>query len=169
MTVSIVKANFPERAGSQGISGKEFLAYLNYGENATEQFPVWNLLGGTDSDTLGISIEAGAKQTKDSGFWQEGAVTGKSGEYSAEMTVLTDSVAQAAIEEFIYNDEVTTEKRALHMALVNNVTKDYKEFWIIPTSWELSAESGDLATYSFSGTLVGTPVRKSNFSVAAGD
>ena len=166
MTVSIVKANYPARPGSQGVAGKDFLAFINYGAGATEANPVWTLLGGTDSDTLGLANEINTKQTKSSGYWQEGRVSGKSGNYATNMTVLKDNVAQAAIEEFMINDEVTDEKGALHMALVNNLTKEYKEFWFIPESWELTAESGDLAEYALSGQLVGAPVKKTGFIVA---
>lgn len=162
---TIAKANYPARTTSQGVPGKDFIAFVNYGENASAASPVWNMLGGTNNDNLGIAAEVSTQQTKESGFWQEGAVSGKSGEYSTEMVCLRDNLAQQVIEEFIYNDEITSEKGALHMALVDKVSKDYKEFWIIPTSWELAAEAGDLATYSFSGTVVGTPLKKTGFTL----
>ena len=75
-----------------------------------------------------------------------------------------DSVDWYIDEEFLYDDEITDEKGALHMALVDKVTKDYKEFWAIPTSWELAAETGDMATYSASFTVIGKPLKKSNFT-----
>lgn len=163
--MEIAKAKYPAKTVSQGVPGKDFLCYINYGEGATEANPVWNLLGGTDSDDLGISAEVNTKQTKNSGYWQEGVITGKSGEYSSEMTVLRDNTAQQVIEEFMYDDEITGEKNALHMALVDKVTKEYKEFWCAPTSWELSAASDDTATYSFSGTIIGKPLKKTGFTL----
>lgn len=164
MTV-IAKSKYPARAISQGVPGKDFLVYVNYGENATPSAPVWNLLGGTNNDNLGISAEVSTNQTKSSGYWQEGSITGKSGEYNTEMVVLRDNLAQQVIEEFIYNDEITDEKQALHMAIVDKVSKDYKEFWAAPTTWELASESGELATYNFAATIVGAPLKKTGFSL----
>lgn len=162
---TIAKANYPARTASQGVPGKDFIAFVNYGENATALAPKWNMLGGTNNDNLGISAEVSTQQTKESGYWQEGAVSGKSGEYSAEMVVLRNNLAQQVIEEFLYDDEITSEKGALHMALVDKVSKDYTEFWAIPTSWELAAESGDLATYNLTATIVGTPEKKAGFVI----
>lgn len=165
--MEIAKAKYPAKATSQGVPGKDFLAYVNYGEGATEENPIWNLLGGTNNDNLGISAEVSTQQTKLSGYWQDGKVTGKSGEYSSEMVCLRDNLAQQVVEAFLYDDEITDEKGALHMALVDKVTKEYKEFWAIPTSWELAAETGDMATYSASFTIIGKPLKKSGFTTGS--
>lgn len=161
----IAKSKYPARATSMGVPGKDFLAYIDYGEGATPAAPIWNLLGGANNDNLGISAEVSTNQTKNTDYWQEGSITSKSGEYSTEMVVLRDNLAQQVIEEFIYNDEVTDEKGALHMALVDKVSKEYKEFWIAPTTWELATESAELATYNFAGTIIGKPLKKSGFSL----
>jgi len=166
MSITIAKEKYPAFANASGVSGKRLVIYLNYGENATEQAPVWTLLGGIKSNALSLSAEASSQQTKDNGYWPISTITSKSFEVNAEVILLRDNVAQAAIEEFMIDDEITAEKQALHMAIVDLDTKEYIEVKVVPTSWEISAESEDMITKSLSATGTGAPVKKTGFKAA---
>ncbi len=165
MTTSIVKANFPAASAGVGVSGKRLVLFVNYGENASEASPVWNKVGGVEENNFNVSLEAATTQTKDSGYWSEGGVTGKSAELSASIIAKRDDVGQLAIEHFVMDDETTAEKRALNFALVDIDTLAYKKFWAIPTSWETTAASDDLLRKSLSATVTGAPTEATGFVI----
>lgn len=164
MSVTITKDNYPSLANGTGISGKRVILYLNYGENATADSPKWKKLGGLQNHTLSISGNISSVQTKESGYWADGAMTSKSAELSAECIMKRDNEAQLAIEEFMYDDEITAAKGALQVAIVDLDSKDYVKCWIIPSSWETAAESEDLVSKSLSATVVGAPVKATGFT-----
>lgn len=164
MSINIVAENYPAMNISSGVSGKRIVTYLNYGTGATEEAPVWCLLGGVNSNNLNISANTSDSQTKDNGYWGESVITSKSAEYSADMVLKRDNTAQRAIEEFMINDEITAAKQALMIAVVDLDTKDYTKMWIVPTSWEMTADSEDFVQYALSATVTGKPVKSSNFS-----
>ena len=145
MAITIAKEQYPEFAGAAGTSGKRFMLYLNYGEGAT--------------------VEVQTKQTKDSGMWAEGAVTGKSFEVSDTVLMKRGDTAQKAIEAFIYDDEITAEKKALQFARVDLDTKEYRVFTCIPTSWTEKSASDGMIEYDFKATGTGQPVDKTGFVI----
>ena len=165
MSVTIAKAKYPEFSALAGISGKRLVMFVNYGTDATYENPVWELVGGLTSNTLSISAETSSNQTKETGYWQDSAITGKSYEVSAEVIMLRDNVAQEAIEAFLMDDEITNEKRLLNVAIVDLDTKDYYNLTVAPTAWEITAESEDMVTKSFTATGSGAPVKGSSFVV----
>jgi len=75
-----------------------------------------------------------------------------------------DDEGQAAIAEFLMNDEITLEKGGLMFAVVDKTTKDYVQFIAIPTSWEMTYSASDMVTKSMSATVIGAPEEKTNFS-----
>jgi TP901-1 family phage major tail protein len=153
MATTITKDYYPGIDGGSGISGKRIVMYLNYGENATENAPVWKLLGGVTSNSFSVSGNTNDAQTKDMGYWSESVLTSKTAEISCEMMMLRNNEAQAAIKAFIMDDEITAAKQALMIALVDLDTKEYTQMWIVPTSWELTADSEDMVTYSLTATV----------------
>lgn len=163
MGVTIAKANFPELETSSGTSGKRQVLYLNYGTGATAENKVWSKVGGVKNHNFNISAEVTTAQTKDKGYWGDGAITSKSAELSAEVIAKKDNEAQAAIEHFIYDDETTAEKNALNFAIVDLDTLDYTECWCCPTSWETTADSEDLIQKSLSAQVIGKPEKKAGF------
>ena len=169
MSIVITPENYPGMNIASGVSGKRFVTYVNYGENATETNPKWKNLGGVTSNSLNISAEANAAQTKDGGYWSESAIISKSAEYSAEMILKRDNEAQAAIDAFMYDDEITAAKNALRLAVVDLDTKDYTQFWCVPSAWEMTADSGDFVTYSLTASVTGMPVKKTGFIIPTDD
>lgn len=165
MSVTITKANYPALANGTGISGKRVVLYLNYGASASADSPVWNLIGGLKSHTLTISGNVSTVQTKENGFWADGAMTSKSAELSAECIMKRDNTAQLVIEKFMFDDDITAEKGALQVAIVDLDTKDYVKAWVIPSSWETSADGEDMVQKSLSATVVGAPVKATNFVI----
>lgn len=162
--ITIAAENYPGMNVASGVSGKRIVTYLNYGASATEEAPVWTLLGGVSSNTLSISANTSESQTKDKGYWSESVITSKSAEYSADMILKRDNVAQLAIEEFLLNDDITAAKQALMIAVVDLDTKEYTKMWIVPTSWEMTAGSEEFVQYSLSATVTGKPEKCSDFA-----
>ena len=78
-----------------------------------------------------------------------------------------DDTAQMAIEEFMYDDNITAEKQALMFAIVDLDTKEFVQVWAIPTSWETTADGEDMIAKSLSATVVGAPEKKTSFAVSA--
>ena len=169
MSVTIAKEKYPAFAAGTGVSGKRLVLFVNYGTGATEDNPVWNLVGGLTSNTLSLSAEATTNQTKDNGYWPISAITSKSYEVDAEVIMMRDNVAQEAIEAFMIDDEITAEKQLLHIALVDLDTTDYYELKVAPTSWEITAESEDMITKSFTASGSGAPEKKTGFVVPGED
>lgn len=165
MSVTISAAKYPEYSAGTGVSGKRLVMFLNYGSGATAQNPVWTLVGGLTSNSLSFSAEANSQQTKDSGLWPSSAITGKSYEVSAEVILLRDNEAQAAIETFMIDDSITNAKKLLNVAIVDLDTLEYYDLTVAPTAWEITAESEDMITKSFSATGSGAPTKKTGFVV----
>ncbi len=62
----------PTRSASEDkLRGKDVLAYLNYGEGATESSPVWFLLGGQRNADMSRTAESIDASNKSSGGWGE--------------------------------------------------------------------------------------------------
>ena len=165
MAITIAKEQYSEFAGAAGTSGKRFMLYLNYGEGATAESPKWVKLGGSESLQFTPTVDVQTKQTKDSGMWAEGAVTGKSFEVSDTVLMKRGDTAQKAIEAFIYDDEITAEKKALQFARVDLDTKEYRVFTCIPTSWAEKSASDGMVEYDFKATGTGQPVDKTGFVI----
>lgn len=168
MSTTITRGKYPEAPGTVGISGKEEVVFVNYGTGASAANPVWELVGGVVENSLNISLEVKTVQTKDTKYWANGAVVSKSGELSVSLMVQKDDVGQEVIENFVYDDETTAEKRALQLAVVNLKTLKYKKFWAAPTSWETQASSEDLLQKSLSATVLGKVENLSGFVVPGG-
>lgn len=164
MAVTISADNYPAFAGASGVSGKLQMLYLNYGTSATEAAPVWVKIGGLSSTTLSMSADVKTVQTKDTGYWANGGITGKSAELDATVIVKRGDVGQAAIEEFMVNDDITKAKNLLMFALVDEDTNEYYVVKGVPTSWETTAASDDLIQKSLKLTVIGAPVKETNFA-----
>lgn len=165
MAVTIDAAKYPAYTAGTGISGKRLVMYLNYGTGATASNPVWTQIGGLTSNSLSFSAEASSQQTKDSGMWPNAAITSKSFEVSAEVIMLRDNEAQEAIEQFLIDDDISNAKKLLNIAIVDLDTLEYYDLTVAPTSWEITAESEDMITKSFSATGSGAPEKKTGFVV----
>ncbi len=169
MSVVIAKEKYPAFSAGTGVSGKRLVLFVNYGTGATELNPVWKQVGGITSNTLSISAEATSNQTKDNGYWPISAITSKSYEVDAEVIMMRDNEAQEAIEAFMIDDDITAEKQLLHIALVDLDTTDYYELKVAPTSWEITAESEDMITKSFTASGSGAPSKKTGFIIPGQD
>jgi len=165
MAITIAKDKYPAYAAGSGVSGKRLVMYVNYGVGATPENPVWTLLGGCTSNNLAISAEASSQQTKDTGYWPITTITAKSYEVSADVIMMRDNEAQAAIEEFLLDDDITAEKQLLNVAIVDLDTLEYYNLTVAPTSWEITAESEDMVTKAFAATGSGAPEKLSGFVV----
>ena len=165
MSITIAKEKYPAYAAAAGVSGKRLVMFVNYGSGASAQNPVWTLLGGCTSNALSLSAEASSQQTKDTGYWPITAITSKSFEVSADVIMMRDNEAQAAIEEFLLDDDITAEKGLLNIAIVDLDTLEWYDLKVAPTSWEITAESEDMVTKSFAATGSGAPEKKTGFVV----
>ena len=165
MSITIAKEKYPAYAAGAGVSGKRLVMFVNYGSGASAQNPVWTLLGGCTSNALSLSAEASSQQTKDTGYWPITAITSKSFEVSADVIMMRDNEAQAAIEEFLLDDDITAEKGLLNVAIVDLDTLEWYDLKVAPTSWEITAESEDMVTKSFAATGSGAPEKKTGFVV----
>lgn len=165
MAITIAKEKYPAYAAGAGVSGKRLVMFVNYGSGATAQNPVWTLLGGCTSNNLSLSAETSSQQTKDTGYWPITVITSKSYEVSADVIMMRDNEAQAAIETFLLDDDITSAKQLLNIAIVDLDTLEYYDLTVSPTGWEITAESEDMVTKSFSATGSGAPVKKTNFIV----
>ena len=165
MAVTISADKYPAFNSDTGVSGKRRVIYINYGTGATEAKPVWSLLGGITSQTVNWGTSVSTQNTKDTGYWPSGAVTGKTCELTCDVMFKRDNEAQAAIENFLLDDDVTSEKGALMFAFVDLDTKDYTVMKMIPTKWTEKAEAKDVITKSLTAIGVGKPEVKSGFTV----
>ena len=165
MSITIAKEKYPAYAAGAGVSGKRLVMFVNYGSGATAQNPVWTLLGGCTSNALSLSAEASSQQTKDTGYWPITAITSKSFEVNADVIMMRDNEAQAAVEEFMLDDDITAEKGLLNIAIVDLDTLEWYDLKVAPTSWEITAESEDMVTKSFAATGSGAPKKKTGFVV----
>ena len=165
MSITIAKEKYPAYAAGAGVSGKRLVMFVNYGSGATAQNPVWTLLGGCTSNALSLSAEASSQQTKDTGYWPITAITSKSFEVNADVIMMRDNEAQAAVEEFMLDDDITAEKGLLNIAIVDLDTLEWYDLKVAPTSWEITAESEDMVTKSFAATGSGAPEKKTGFVV----
>ena len=165
MSVTISADKYPAYAAGSGISGKRLVMFVNYGAGATPTNPVWTLLGGCTSNNLSLSAEASSQQTKDSGYWPITAITSKSFEVSADVIMLRDNEAQLAIEEFMVDDDITSAKQLLNIAIVDLDTLEWYDLKVAPTGWEITAESEDMITKAFTATGSGAPEKKTGFVV----
>lgn len=163
MSVTIAKENYPGFTQDATVSGKRIATFLNYGTGASATNPVWNELGGVTSNALNLSANVSTVQTKENGYWGKSGITSKSLEYTADMVLTRDNVAQMAIDEFMYNDEITAEKGALEIANVDLDTLEYTKMRIVPTAWGMTAASEDSVQYSLSATVTGQPERCTGF------
>ena len=166
MAITIAKENYPAFTDSVGVSGKRQVLYINYGTSATKDNPVWVLVGGLETHTISISAESSTTQTKESGYWADGTVTNKSYELSADVVMKRSDVGQQAIEEFLLDDDITSEKGALNMAIVDLDTKEYLNLVVVPKSWEITADGTDMIKKKLSATGVGAPTKGTGFTVA---
>ena len=163
MSITIDAAKFPAFDAGTGISGKRLVMLLNYGTGATAANPVWAMLGGLTSNSLSFSAEASSQQTKDTGYWANSAITSKSYEVSAEVIMLRDNEAQEAIEQFMIDDDITSAKKLLNVAIVDLDSKEWYDLKIAPTAWEITAESEEMITKSLTATGSGAPEKKTGF------
>lgn len=168
MAIDIAKENYPAFAESTGVSGKREVLYINYGEGATKETPKWVMVGGLETHTFSVSADSSTVQTKETGYWADGAVTNKSYELSADVILKRADVGQQVIEEFLLDDDITAEKGALNIAIVDLDTKDYLSLVVIPKSWETTADSQDMIKKKLSATGVGKPERKTGFTTTGG-
>lgn len=166
MAVTISEDKYPAFTSDTGVSGKRKVIYLNYGTAATEAKPVWSLLGGITSQTVNWGASVSTQNTKDTGYWASGAVTGKTCELTCDVMFKRDNEAQAAIENFLLDDATTADKGALMFAFVDLDTKDYTVVKMIPTKWTEKAEAKDVITKSLTATGVGAPKVSTGFTVS---
>lgn len=164
MAVTITKDNYPEFDGTAGISGKRYVLYVNYGTSATGTTPKWVRVGGCEDLTFTPTVDVQTKQTKDSGMWATSSVSGKSFQVTSTILASADDQGQKVIENFIYDDDISNEKKSLQFARVNLDDKSYRVFNAIPTGFEETSKSDDLVEYSFTGTCTGKPEDKTGFT-----
>lgn len=167
MSVEIVKDNYPAFNLNAGVSGKRIVAYINYGQSATKENPKWNLVGGVTSLTQSLSTSTSSANTRDNGYWSESIITNKQLEVSIDLILKRGNLSIAIVDSFCYEDAITSEKIALDLAIVDLDTKDYTRMQVVPSSWEMTADSEDMVQYSLSATCTGEPTKESNFVIPA--
>ena len=68
MALSINPDYFPKNTNaSQSMAGKNLLLYIAYGEGATVEDPIWNLVGGQRNSPLSMSADEIDASDKSSG------------------------------------------------------------------------------------------------------
>lgn len=72
MSLAINPAYYPQNTNaSQSMAGKNLLLYIAYGEGATVESPIWNLVGGQRNSPLSMSADEIDASDKSSGGWGE--------------------------------------------------------------------------------------------------
>lgn len=165
MSVSIVQNNYPAFSNNAGVSGKRIVAFISYGASATSQNPVWNLVGGLTSLTQSLSTSTSDANTRDNGYYSESVITSKQLTISLDLIAKRDALALAVIDSFCYDDAITSSKQALDLAIVDLDTLEYTRMQVVPTSWEMTADSEDMVKYSLSATCTGNPTKATSFVV----
>ena len=72
MALAINQDYYPKNTNaSQSMAGKNLLLYIAYGEGATVESPIWNLVGGQRNSPLSMSADEIDASDKSSGGWGE--------------------------------------------------------------------------------------------------
>ena len=72
MALAINPDYYPQNTNaSQSMAGKNLLLYVAYGEGATVESPIWNLVGGQRNSPLSMSADEIDASDKSSGGWGE--------------------------------------------------------------------------------------------------
>lgn len=72
MALAINPDYYPQNTNaSQSMAGKNLLLYIAYGEGATVESPIWNLVGGQRNSPLSMSADEIDASDKSSGGWGE--------------------------------------------------------------------------------------------------
>lgn len=72
MALAINPDYYPKNTNaSQSMAGKNLLLYIAYGEGATVESPIWNLVGGQRNSPLSMSADEIDASDKSSGGWGE--------------------------------------------------------------------------------------------------
>lgn len=167
MSITIAKDNYPAFNLNAGISGKRIVAFINYGQSASKDSPKWNLIGGLTSISQSLSTSTSSANTRDNGYWSESIITNKQLEVSLDIVAKRGNETLAIVDSFCYDDDITSSKVALDLAIVDLDTKDYTRMQVVPSSWEMTADSEDFVQYSLSATCTGEPTKESNFVIPA--
>lgn len=162
--IEIAKSKYPELDVVQGQSGKRQLLYVNYGQGASKANPIWLLVGGTENAAFNIKGEVKTVSTKDTGLWATGALTGKSAELTCSCVYQENNTAQAVVEQFMLDDNISNEKKALEFALVDLDTLQYLRIVCIPSGWNRTGNSGDMVKKDLTATVIGKPEQADNWT-----
>jgi len=101
----MAKVRAKRAASADKMRGKESLVYLNYGEAATEESPVWTLIGGQTTGDLDLSADSIDASNKASDGWGETYAGVKSSELSLEGIICKSDEGYKAMKDAFVNDE----------------------------------------------------------------
>lgn len=137
--------------------GKGALAYLNFGESATESSPVWALFGAQRSGNLSLTADEIDASNKSSGGWGDTLPGMKSSELSIDCIMLVGDEIYKELRDAYENDEAVDVCR-------------YKSDGTADRNWytitELSDETphDDVVTFSVTLKGKGKPKRYTNLT-----
>lgn len=146
----MAKVRATKEATETKLLGKNVLVFLNYGENATYDNPVYALLGGQRSADYSVSAEEIDTTDKTSGGYGDAEPGLKTIELSMELIVKPDDEAVNALYEAFEADEAVD---------ILRWAKDGRSIrnWYSITSLEESAAYDDAAILSITLKGKGAP------------
>lgn len=95
----MAKVRVKRDAAQDKLLGKEVLAYLNYGEGATHDKPVWALIGGQTTADYDMSADSIDATNKTSDGWGETYAGNKSTELDLEGVICKSDEAYEQLQE----------------------------------------------------------------------
>lgn len=132
------------------LMGKEVLLYLNYGESATEEAPVWTLIGGQTTADLDMSADDIDASDKNSNGWGETEAGLKTTELSLEGIICNGDAGYAALKDaFIKGEAVDICRYAADGTADRN--------WYSITELSDETPHDDMATFSVTLAGIGAP------------
>ena len=132
------------------LMGKEVLLYLNFGEGATEEAPVWTLIGGQTTADLDMSADDIDASDKNSNGWGETEAGLKTTELSLEGIICNNDEGYAALKDaFIKGEAVDICRYAADGTADRN--------WYSITELSDETPHDDMATFSVTLAGIGEP------------
>jgi len=144
-------------SGEDKLRGKNVLLYINFGEGATEDAPVWALIGGQQTANFSMSADDIDASNKASGGWGEKYAGIKSTELSLEGIICNGDEGYAALKDaFIKDESVDICRYATDGTAERN--------WYSITELSDETPHDDMATFSITLTGIGAPTFYSGLS-----
>lgn len=137
-------------ASADKLKGKDVLVYINYGETATYEAPVWCLIGGQTDAKYDIKADSIDGSNKSSNGWGETYAGIKTTELDLEGVRCKSDEGLVALRDAFVNDE--------KVDIVRYATDGTAERnWYSITDFSDSTPHDDMATFSVTLEGVGKP------------